>query len=93
MNPKQLTRVGTAYISSVVRKDGWYEVYLIIKRNPGGLKPLESVRAEVEKMTLAQARDKAATAWWAAERKNHVIVNNLPAVQAELKARAKRNSP
>jgi hypothetical protein len=93
MDPKQLTRVGTSYISSVVRKDGWYEVYLIIKRNPASLKPFESVRAEAAKMTLAQARDKAAIAWWAAERKNHVIVNNLPVVQVELETRAKRNNP
>jgi hypothetical protein len=93
MDPKQLTRVGTSYISGVVRKDGWFEVYLITKMKPASLKPFESVRAEVEKMTLTQARDKASIAWWSAERKNHVIVNNLPAVQAELEARAKRNNP
>jgi SurA N-terminal domain len=90
LDPKQLTRVDTGHISQIVRKDGWFEVYLITKIKPASLKTFKSVRADVAVKTLAQARDKAATAWWTAERKNHVIVNNLPAVQAELEARAKR---
>jgi PPIC-type PPIASE domain/SurA N-terminal domain len=93
LDAKKLTRVGDQYISSVIAYDGKFEVYLVQSLKPVDLKPFPSVRAEVEVKTRVQARGKAATVWWAAERKNHVIVNNLPAVQAELEARAKRISP
>jgi hypothetical protein len=93
LDAKKLTRVGDQYISSVIAYDGKFEVYLVQSLQPVDLKPFPSVRAGVEVRTRVQARNKAATAWWAAERKNHVIVNNLPAVQAELEARAKRMGP
>jgi PPIC-type PPIASE domain/SurA N-terminal domain len=93
LDAKKLTRIGNQYISSVIAYDGKFEVYLVQSLQPVDRKPFPSVRAEVEVRTRAQARGKAATAWWAAERKNHVIVNNLPAVQADLEARAKRMGP
>jgi hypothetical protein len=93
LEANKLTRIGKQYLSKVIPYDGKFEVYLIQRLQPADLKPFQSVRAEVEAMTRTQARNKAAKVWWAAERKNHVIVNNLLAVQAELEARAKRMSP
>ena len=93
LNFKKLTRIGKQFLSNVIPYDGKFEVYLIQSFQPAGLQPFQAVRAEVEVMTRTQARDKAVTAWWAAERKNHVIVNNLTAVQAELETRAKRINP
>jgi hypothetical protein len=93
LEAKKLTQVGDQYISSVIAYDGKFEVYLVRNLKPATFKSLDSVRAEVTRLALMEARDKAAIAWWAAERKNHVIVNNLPAVQAELEARAKRMGP
>ena len=93
LDAKKLTRIGDQYISSVIGYDGKFEVYSVRNLKPATFKSLDSVRSEVTRLALVEAQDKAATAWWAAERKNHVIVNNLPAVQAELEARAKRISP
>jgi PPIC-type PPIASE domain len=93
LDAKKLTQVGDQYISSVIAYDGKFEVYSVRNLKPATFKSLDSVRAEVTRLALMEARDKAVIAWWAAERKNHDIVNNLPAVQAELEARAKRMGP
>ena len=89
LDPKKLTQFGKLYVSGVIREGNTIEVFLVQDLKPATVMPFESVRAEVTQRALEQARSKVANAWWAAERKRHVIVNNLAAVQQALEAQAK----
>jgi hypothetical protein len=89
LDEKRFRKLGNEWISDVIYSAGRYGVVLrsgFVPRHPS---LFEEVRAEVSADTLQSAKEKYGRAWLAAERKNHVIVNNLPEVMKELEARVK----
>ena len=63
-----------------------YQAYLMGNKVLG-----VSIKDEVTRDTLTQARKKYGRWWFASERKRHVIVNNLEVVMIEMQVRAKKN--
>ena len=90
LKPEKLTRVKQGHVSKVINGNGQVNVYLVTDFQPASVQPFEAVRQQVSDKARMQAQEKAASIFWAAERKNHEIINNLGQVQAELEARAKR---
>jgi hypothetical protein len=90
--PERLTKTGNGFVTKVIEDENLHGVVLLSEFVPDHPSSLEEARAEVTADTLRSAKEKYGRAWLATERKNHVIVNNFPAVVKELEARV-QNKP
>jgi hypothetical protein len=90
--PERLTKLGNRFVTKVVEDENLYGVVLLSEFVPNHPSSFQEARAEVTADTLRSAKQKYGRAWLAAERENHVIVNNLPDVMKELEARAKNKT-
>jgi hypothetical protein len=90
--PERLTKTGNRFVTKVVEDESLYGVALLSEFVPNHPSSFQEARAEVSADTLQSAKQKYGRGWSVAERKNHVIVNNLPDVMKELEVRVK-NKP